>query len=529
MAEKDEAYFPLTPSQIESYLRDGILVVDDLLAPDEIDEANVGLSQTLKEEYGVDVNDLEGTGCGLRKASSTNGAGGVLDIFYPEWKMKIATNETLFRMTCQLWKEAYCHSGESLEDCMALKSTMTEACNDGDISGNNSNSNSIDVDNSFKWHPYGLFDFNKGFMYIDRIGYRIPTKIAESIGRRLLETEAENDEVRESSSPKPKTTITTMRSYQSNKKKKKSRQKKVAIQRSLTPHLDCCPETFFATALHHRNNHPATSSATAPTATNTAHENNDTKPSSTTSESLPLSANTKKWRPIQCFVSLTNNLQPNTGGFEAVPGFHREFRSWVESGRRQRSSASSTSATANKMAEEQDLQVEVEAHPKQCVGEYTHLSPKHDWWIMERVKHVPVKAGSVVFWDNRIPHANSYRNDAPLLPDNRQNNHLDRDDDKMKTNNGLSTQISSSGARAVVYCSFLPDVEANRQFIWGQLQDWKMCRPPRVGDRWIDLDDADDGDERKHSDGSSMEANESARVERLGELGRRLIGLEEWE
>jgi hypothetical protein len=30
-----------------------------------------------------------------------------LDIFYPEWKMKIAFNETLFRMTCQLWREAY--------------------------------------------------------------------------------------------------------------------------------------------------------------------------------------------------------------------------------------------------------------------------------------------------------------------------------------------------------------------------------------------------------------------------------------
>ena len=75
--------------------------------------------------------------------------GGVLDIFYPEWKMQIATNETLFRMTQQLWKEAYCHEGESLDDLIAN-------CGDGTVEGED--------DISYRWHPFGAFDCSKGYM-----------------------------------------------------------------------------------------------------------------------------------------------------------------------------------------------------------------------------------------------------------------------------------------------------------------------------------------------------------------------------
>ena len=66
---------PLTPEQIGTFLRDGILVVDDLLGPERIIEAHRGLARTLKEECDVDVHDLEGTGCNLARVSSTNGAG----------------------------------------------------------------------------------------------------------------------------------------------------------------------------------------------------------------------------------------------------------------------------------------------------------------------------------------------------------------------------------------------------------------------------------------------------------------------
>ena len=72
----------LTDSQIQSYLRDGILVVP-LLSEDEVRDAQRGLVETLREEYGVDVRDLKGTGRGLVDASSTNGEGEqVLSVLY---------------------------------------------------------------------------------------------------------------------------------------------------------------------------------------------------------------------------------------------------------------------------------------------------------------------------------------------------------------------------------------------------------------------------------------------------------------
>ncbi len=86
-----------------------------------------------------------------------------MDIFYPEWKMKIAANEKLFRMTCQLWREAYCHSGEGLEDMTRKRS---DHGGDGPVGGAN---DGADVENeteclSFKWHPFGAFDCDRGYM-----------------------------------------------------------------------------------------------------------------------------------------------------------------------------------------------------------------------------------------------------------------------------------------------------------------------------------------------------------------------------
>eukprot|EP00571_Detonula_confervacea_P002050 CAMPEP_0172324350 /NCGR_PEP_ID=MMETSP1058-20130122/51144_1 /TAXON_ID=83371 /ORGANISM="Detonula confervacea, Strain CCMP 353" /LENGTH=469 /DNA_ID=CAMNT_0013040611 /DNA_START=290 /DNA_END=1696 /DNA_ORIENTATION=+ len=442
---------PLTPQQINTYLRDGILVVDNLLSCEEIANAQCGLVQTLKEEYGVDVHDLEGTGHKLVEASSTNGAGGVLDIFYPEWKMKIATNETLFRMTRQLWKEAYCHNGENIEELLESTTLMDNgfttglencAANDEDAdAGKEIDSNS---DATFKWHPFGAFDCNKGYMYIDRIGYRIPTKLAVSIGKQLNNNMPQSIQQQKSSNAKNQKLV---------QKKKKSKPR--PIQRSLTPHFDCCPEKY--------------------------HDTN----------------NKNKWRPIQCFVSLTDNLQPNTGGFEGVPGFHREFRSWVENGRQ---FSSSPGDDGDDLSPQQP-------HPQQCVGEYTHLSPSFDRDIMQRMQHIPVRAGSVVFWDNRIPHGNSYRNDPPV-------NGISNDDYGGTT---FTDVLGTSGSRAVVYCSFLPDVQVNRSFVQRQLDDWKIQRAPRVGDRWIRQEDNSDAAD---PDGTIREEQVN-----LSELGKRLIGL----
>jgi len=119
----------------------------------------------------------------------------------------------------------------------------------------------------------------------------------------------------------------------------------------------------------------------------------------------------------------------------------------------------------------------------------------------------------VVFWDNRIPHANSYRNDPPV----------DSNDDGTNCDAAsVMDALGTSGSRAVVYCSFLPDVDVNRRFVQRQLEDWKLQRAPRVGDRWIRQDD-DDG-----KDYNDVVGTDGTSRARLNEVGKRLIGLVEW-
>ena len=98
----------LSSEQIETFQRDGILVVDDILSEDQLQAAQEGLHQLL-HDHNVDVNNLEDTGHHLRNLSSTNGSGGVLDLFYPHFKMDVSCNEKLFHATTELWNAGTFH------------------------------------------------------------------------------------------------------------------------------------------------------------------------------------------------------------------------------------------------------------------------------------------------------------------------------------------------------------------------------------------------------------------------------------
>eukprot|EP00980_Cylindrotheca_fusiformis_P028118 scaffold22581_cov123-Cylindrotheca_fusiformis.AAC.15 len=353
----------LSVEQKEQFRKDGVLVVENVLTSADVEQAVRGLHRTLaKNGVHSPAVDDENSARAFQKLSSTNGSGGVLDVFYEDWKMEIATNPNLFQITTELWDATFCRQR-----------------------------------NSSVWsHPFGSFDCEKGYMYIDRICYRLPTKSAEELGERI----------------------------NGDRKKKKAR----SMQRSLTPHLDCCPATFHQ--------------------------------------------NAAKWRPIQCFVSLTDNLEANTGGFEAAKGFHHDFEHWTKH-RKPTITITKESNSTNKIIET----------PPPCVGEYTHIRPVEDREVMERVCHLPVSAGSAVFWDNRIPHANAYRHDG-CTP------------------------------RAVVYCSFLPDVPLNRQYVKNQLQKFWEKRP--VTDQWNHIG-TDRYDRGNHDDTVNFTA-----------LGRKLMGIDSW-
>lgn len=381
----------LSTEQIQSFQNEGILVIPNILSSEEISDALENLHSTLLDQ-GVDTNNLKETGHNLVKLSSTNGSGGVLDLFYPNFKLDIATNETLFKATSELWRTSYRNGKEE------------------------------DGENQPEWmnHPYENFDCSKGYAYLDRIGFRLPTSLAEEIGMDMQ-----------------KGPSATHIGGNLSMKKNKRKRSKLAIQRSLTPHLDNCPDTIN-------------------------------------------SKDKSKWRPIQCFISLTDNLDPNTGGFEAVMGgFHKEFQNWAK-----------TREKTKIRKQNGDI---IEINPP-CIGEYTHIRPKEDGHIMKRVEHIPVRAGSAVLWDNRIPHANAYKNE-------------------------------SDETRIVIYCSFLPDIEINRDYAKRQLEDFKNGKIPR--DQWIEIED--------NSDNSSLGAGDVVVNEELVDesyqftsLGRKLMTIDEW-
>jgi len=245
----------LTEEQLEKFRETGILVVEEVFGESEVAQARMGLHESLRT-YGVDHGDLVSTGHNLRKMSSTSGAGGVLDLFYADWKFELSQNPKLFSVLSQLWAATYA--------CPASH-----------------------PDGRFD-HPHGDFNPQEGLYYIDRVGYRVPEAISQ------LHATGKNRS-------KP-------------------------LQRSLTPHLDCCANNLYGN-------------------------------SSKIEEKL------RRWRPIQAFVALTPNLEANTGGYEAVPGFHREFNHHF--------STHPSPAQEDRDRENGDPEI-----GRICIGEFSPLVPK---------------------------------------------------------------------------------------------------------------------------------------------------------
>lgn len=157
----------------------------------------------------MDTYRLPETASNIAGLSSTNGAGGILDIFYDEWKLRLNEHPKIVNIISILLKHSFCSNRFAFQ------------------------------------HSFGFFDHRKILMYIDRVCFRLPDCLVS-----------------------------------------KNVSKKNRLQRSLTPHLDCCPHDP--------------------------------------------SLNQSKWKPIQSFIALTDTIHPNQGGFECCPGLHARFQRWAE-------------------------------------------------------------------------------------------------------------------------------------------------------------------------------------------------------
>ncbi|KUF78939.1 hypothetical protein AM587_10001368 [Phytophthora nicotianae] len=340
----------LTDEQIQQFMDEGVLVVPNVLTPEEVAQARHGLHSELAK-YGVDHDNLEETGDNLKNLSSTGGAGGILDLFYPSWRLKVAENEKVFAAMTDLWEATYAHNHPDF------------------------------------LHPFGDFDGKRGYMYINRVCYRVPDVISKKFA------------------------------------KKKSR----PMQRSLTPHWDCCPTKMFDSG-----------------------------------------KDTPRWRPIQCITVLTSNTESNTGGFECVPGFHKEFAGYAAKNQPETVTEAPLTAALRR--------------PQVCLGDFSPLRMQEDRAIIDRYQHIGCEAGSVILFDWRLPHANSYKH-VGTIP------------------------------REVIYTGFIPDIPINRSYVQEQLRRYKARLLP--ADHW----QKDDVHSRVAEDFSAHH---------FSALGSRLIGLHPW-
>jgi hypothetical protein len=441
----------LTEEQVSTFLRDGVLVVPGVLTVDEVEACRAGLHAHLFEVAGVDHQDLHATAGGLRSLSSTHGSGGVLDVFYPAFKLQLAEHPKLFGAVSELWAASFASA----------------------------------VHPDFR-HRYGPFNPARGYAYIDRVCFRVPDDVAHlhaadpnappavaaaatvavllapaspSAGGDMAHAPA-------AASPPPPAPLPLGKNAQKRRR---------PLQRSLTPHLDCCPADYH----------------------------------------LPIQGGkvVRKWRPIQALVALTGGqVEPQMGGFEAAKGFHLEFETWAKQraahsngGSSSGKSSSSGGSTKGVSGSAGGMRVgfgqATKAAP--CVGEYTPIRPHEDAAVLRRVAHVPCNAGDLVLWDNRIPHANSFR-------------HL------------------GSEAREAVFLGFLPDVPLNQAYARAQLAAWRRGVPPN--DQWVEPTRAPalqqpppgqvNASGRHGGEGEALKNEEGAYA--FSSLGRKLMAVDPW-
>ena len=301
--KKKGIFYPplwLTAANIEEFRRNGVLVVKNVLSQEEVLDAREGLAATLYESCGYNKAQ-ESTSVNLAKLSSTGGSGGVLDLFYYDWKFRVCEHPKVVGVIQDLWAATYGGEEGGVEE--------------------------------FR-HPFGAFDPYHGYIYVDRVCYRLPERMNSKV-------------------------VINNNNSSGGQSKAGRVSKKNKLQRSLTPHLDCCPQRLFES-----------------------------------DKDIP------KWRPIQAFLALTDSLDMNMGGFEACRGMHIGFEEWVE--HRKPSPSPSQSSPSPSVSTSTD----VRAGPP-CRGQFTPIRPLEDADIIRRMEHIPVRAGDMCLWDFRIAHANA--------------------------------------------------------------------------------------------------------------------------
>jgi hypothetical protein len=133
-------------------------------------------------------------------------------------------------------------------------------------------------------------------------------------------------------------------------------------------------------------------------------------------------SNIKKYRPVQGFVTLTDHYGENSGGLRLVKGFHKQFDEFF-----------SKDSNKNNWGES---------------GEFFRMHSKSYTKIQNQLETLNISAGSLVLWDNRLPHATCQK-------------------------------LKGYDSREVIYLSYIPNVPLNIKYSQEQKANFKAnIQPP---------------------------------------------------
>lgn len=131
--------------------------------------------------------------------------------------------------------------------------------------------------------------------------------------------------------------------------------------------------------------------------------------------------NQKKFRPIQSFISLVDHYDNESGGLQVVPKFHKEYDNYFSN---------------------------INIYNENVNGEFHRLNSHVHEKLHRKIETVIAPKGSVVFWDNRLPH---------------------------KT----CDKLNKYDTREVIYFSYIPNVEINKVYCLHQYNNIvKNIYPP---------------------------------------------------
>lgn len=129
----------------------------------------------------------------------------------------------------------------------------------------------------------------------------------------------------------------------------------------------------------------------------------------------------KKYRPIQGFISLTDHYGSESGGLKIVKGFHKIFNEYFD----------------------KNSEINFETS-----GEFFRMHDKSHLKLQKICEAINVPAGSLVLWDNRLPHA-------------------------------TCEKLCGFDSREVVYLSYIPNVPLNIKYFNDQKENFiKNIQPP---------------------------------------------------